>query len=725
MSSGASPLAAFHLVGDRTALQPEESSTRELRPAVFGVYHDLSRLRFDFPVVLINQPENGIWAKSLADIIDDLLNKTAAPGPAGEETRRQVLSLEQIIRSMLADGQRGSLSLFWEGARRRLVEGDGEQQLDATLQRVRNALDVEGELVGCDKELAAKFLHCAWQESEKWKAVRLYTRISRVAQKLADILKVNYIQSPEARQAKFLESTMGSDNQSVFDFQAMARVLRTAPTADDLPANRRQRISEAIEVLQAQRFVTMPGEDHNGNYEFCFGNCDEALSAYRERLAAMAALVKAISIAELEIENRYIEEIHDDFFNRFSENRLGPGDLELFPSYLLSLEKVNEESQTEILNVLRSGLPFKIMAQTTDVLGDDSVAGARLSFGLLGQQLARMTMGLENVFVMQAANSSLYRLNDAIGRGLSSDRPALFSIFAAEPATPAVSPYLAAAAATESRAFPAFTYDPAAGKTMAECFDLIGNPEVSGDWPAHTLSLEDADHNSQSLNGCFTLIDFIASDPRFASRFVCIARQDWSGEMVPAVEFLRMNAAERSHKVPYVLLIDEHNVLHRAVFDDRLIDAAQRCIQAWHHLQELGGINNSHVTHALANMERQLQPAPASDPRPVEAKAAEPGATVAAEPAPAAAPEPETSSDDAWIETIRCTTCNECTQLNDRMFAYDEDQRAYIADPDAGTFRELVEAAETCQVAIIHPGKPRNTDEADLDELLLRAELFN
>jgi ferredoxin len=65
---------------------------------------------------------------------------------------------------------------------------------------------------------------------------------------------------------------------------------------------------------------------------------------------------------------------------------------------------------------------------------------------------------------------------------------------------------------------------------------------------------------------------------------------------------------------------------------------------------------------------------------------------------------PPPSSDDPWIETIRCTMCNECTELNDRMFAYDDEKRAYIADPDAGTHRELVEAAETCQVAIIHPG---------------------
>ncbi|MBK9609271.1 MAG: hypothetical protein IPO58_23710, partial [Betaproteobacteria bacterium] len=46
--------------------------------------------------------------------------------------------------------------------------------------------------------------------------------------------------------------------------------------------------------------------------------------------------------------------------------------------------------------------------------------------------------------------------------------------------------------------------------------------------------------------------------------------------------------------------------------------------------------------------------------------------------APEAAPEP--SPDEAYIETARCTTCNECTKINDRMFAYDENKQAYIAD---------------------------------------------
>ena len=35
-----------------------------------------------------------------------------------------------------------------------------------------------------------------------------------------------------------------------------------------------------------------------------------------------------------------------------------------------------------------------------------------------------------------------------------------------------------------------------------------------------------------------------------------------------------------------------------------------------------------------------------------------------------------------------------------------------------------VQAAEACQVAIIHPGKPRDPNEPGLEELLARAEPF-
>jgi hypothetical protein len=62
--------------------------------------------------------------------------------------------------------------------------------------------------------------------------------------------------------------------------------------------------------------------------------------------------------------------------------------------------------------------------------------------------------------------------------------------------------------------------------------------------------------------------------------------------------------------------------------------------------------------------------------------------------------------------------------INDKMFAYNENKQAYIKDPRAGTYAQLVEAAESCQLGIIHPGKPLNPNEPGLAELIQRAEPF-
>jgi pyruvate-ferredoxin/flavodoxin oxidoreductase len=97
--------------------------------------------------------------------------------------------------------------------------------------------------------------------------------------------------------------------------------------------------------------------------------------------------------------------------------------------------------------------------------------------------------------------------------------------------------------------------------------------------------------------------------------------------------------------------------------------------------------------------------------------------------APAAAAAEDEDDDDLgmepWIETMRCTTCNECTNLNPRMFAYDDNKQAYIKDPNAGTFAQLVQAAERCPAGIIHPGDPLNAREKDLEKWIARAEPFN
>jgi pyruvate-ferredoxin/flavodoxin oxidoreductase len=115
---------------------------------------------------------------------------------------------------------------------------------------------------------------------------------------------------------------------------------------------------------------------------------------------------------------------------------------------------------------------------------------------------------------------------------------------------------------------------------------------------------------------------------------------------------------------------------------------------------------------------------------PAATPAAAVAAAPAAAPAPAGAPASAPADDDGpltmdpYIDTERCTTCNECTNLNNKLFAYNRDKQAYIKDPRAGTFQQLVLAAERCPVLAIHPGTPLNPNEKDLEKWVKRAQAF-
>jgi ferredoxin len=258
----------------------------------------------------------------------------------------------------------------------------------------------------------------------------------------------------------------------------------------------------------------------------------------------------------------------------------------------------------------------------------------------------------------------------------------------------------------------------------------------------HRLDSEDEALQRLAEDVAFTYVDFVVCDRRYARFCQPSAQAEWGEGMVPASECLMPAAQANDERLPYVLTVGPDDELRRTVVDEKIIEAARRCNDAWQRLQELAGINNSHAIRLLAReraaweAEREREaplpgvPEPAASATPTAEPLAEAAAPAGAAPAAevseeADGAEPAGEGDGPWIEISRCTTCNECTQINNRIFIYNDDMQAYIADPDAGTYREIVEAAESCQVSIIHPGKPRNPDEPNLEDLIARAEPFN
>jgi hypothetical protein len=762
-------LIAFHLTGDRSGGHLTDVADMDLRPALFAGYGDLTGLRYDYPLVLVSNGVGEDAVRTLSGIVDDILHDIAPQGIEGEFTRKQLLGLEHGIRSAVAGGARGTLAELWRQAGDRLLaaaEAANGKGLQDVLARAEAALVIEGELIDCDGATPGKVLRHLWQAGQRRKNRRLRHRLDKLILGLEGILGADFAKSEAGRSAAQLKGAMRGSYEAAFDFDALSNILPRTASDASLPEDRRLRLRATLKVLQTQRFVPpseLLGESAaEAPYDFVFDGCAAARAAFEERLPELVALAKALSVAELEMENRFKPARHERYFEAFDQTSLRPDDLAQFPSYLILLADVDGAAleRAKAIELLSSGLPVKVLVQTDDLLGEDGATPGQIALRGDNLHFANMAVGINSAYVFQSVSAGIYRLRDRIMGGLDYAGPALFSIFSGVAgANGSGASYLTAAAAAESRGFPAFTFDPGAGADWASRFSVANNPQAETDWPEHALNYELEHHERVEEKLNFTFVDFIAADGRYAKHLTGVGNvtSNSTGEdgLMPAGEYLQRKAEERRDNIPYVLMVDGDNVLRKIVVGEPVIRAAERCGENWHALQELGGVHNSHAARLLETerqrwdeekqreldeLRAQAAASAAASAAPAAAPtAAAPAASVAGAPPPAAAaaedvaveeveaeaPEaPAQDPDVAWIETPRCTTCNECTELNNQLFAYNDNQQAYILDIDAGSFKDMVEAAETCQVSIIHPGKPRNLKEANLAELIKRAEPF-
>lgn len=725
---------AFFLTGRRPGDYLDAVDGLDLRPALFAGYRDLTPLRYDFPLVLETQGADPAAVASLSGLFDKALEKAAA-GADGERLRKHGLRLEQEIRALVAGGKTGTLSQLWEQAAAR-VAAQADASFDDSRRRLRAAIKSDGELADCDAALPRRLLRHVWEATQARKAAEFRDNLDRLILKLSGILQSEFEQSAKGLAAERLQASVGDGFASAFDFEAMSRLLVKSQPRESMPAARKRRITELLRVLKSQRFFA-GGALADANvkpFTFRFDSCTAALKAWRERLPRQVELARALVIAELEIDGQYNPERHDAVFEAYGEAGLEPKDVAAFPDYLVCVDDAGLDAQenARLMEILSSGLPIKVLLQTDDLTDASAVELAGQAPGMRARQLASLAMGLNEVYVLQSSASNLFQFRERVLKGVTYRGPSFFSVYSGANAKAAgLPPYLMAAAAMESRAFPAFTYDPSAGPNWAARFCLQANSQVELDWPVKGFAYEDEEHQSVSQDLAFTLVDFLAADKRYAGHLARVPREKWNGSMIPIDESLAKDRKGLPDKVPSLLMVDGQNRLQKVIVAQSLIRQASRCRDMWHSLQELGGVHNSHAQNLLAREQKiwqeraQQEAEAAATSSPKLAPSAPVTAPAAAAPAAVeAAEEPERNPDEGYIETSRCSTCNECTQLNSKMFAYNENQQAYIKDINAGTYAQLVEAAENCQVAVIHPGKPRNPSEPGLEELLKRAEPF-
>ena len=261
---------------------------------------------------------------------------------------------------------------------------------------------------------------------------------------------------------------------------------------------------------------------------------------------------------------------------------------------------------------------------------------------------------------------------------------------------------------------------------------------------------------------------------RLSDHFMIVPPRFWNDDLVLISEYLTLSNEEAYSKVPFIWMVDKDNILQKVATTWSVMIVCQERLDFWHYIQENCGVKSYHVEKAIEktkeeigeNAAREIESLKAEHEKEIEAvreKTAgeamerlseilldidtlsielKPSTTttsappiekppVAQESMPVEEQEEEADEEETlslgepWLESVLCTTCNECTDINNKLFKYNGDKQAYIADPKAGTFAEIVEAAEKCPTKLIHPGAPLNPNENGLEELIKRAEPFN
>ena len=528
-----------------------------------------------------------------------------------------------------------------------------------------------------------------------------------------------------------------------------------------------------------------PAEDVDWTWTGDDAACPAAVTVFDSLAGEFTRLHGAIRVARLESNGQYDPSIHDAMLEMFDWRSFTREELLAIPPVLA----VETDAQLAgaglagLSRLLLSGRPVSVLVSVHPAMnpGEDGDAPGAYRF-----ELANLGVGHREALVNQTCATRPEHLATGFERALDAVHASLHVVatgLLADGAKPSIGSWVHAGAAMEARAHPLFHYNPEAGETWARRFDIDSNPQPEAAWPVYELHCRNADGEDESLSTAVTFADFALTEPCYRECFRVLPPSAAGERFVPLADCLSMTDDQAEGRVPFIWGADEDGRLHRLAVTRDLVLACRDRLDYWRTLQELAGVRNEHVREAVARERRKLEEAFDEERAALQRSAEErveqarseaahdalqrlaaalvsgdaaslaaartdlesagAPATVASEQADTEPAEAEASGDEAddspaepaaavadeveepWVNTPLCTSCNDCLNINNRLFVYNANKQAVIGDPHAGTFEELVQAAEKCPARCIHPGTPLNPDEPNLEELIERARPFN
>ena len=473
-----------------------------------------------------------------------------------------------------------------------------------------------------------------------------------------------------------------------------------------------------------------------------------AMGLFEGHMAKMAEGFKSIRKAEMELAGGYEAEKFDDYFRYFNWKLFTDEEFLLCPP-VVSLGgdgAMYDIGFQNLSRALMSGKPIKIIVLDTQVYSN--TGGQACTSGFIGQisdmaqygkaiqgkdefrkEIGLIGMAHRTAYVMQGVTANTSHMLQGFIEGLMAKRPALFNLYTTcQPEHGVADDGGAhqARLALESRAYPIFTYNPDKGNTAEECFNLEGNPALYEAWPTYKLKYTE-NGATKTMDLPMTFADFAVTEARFRKHFKKSPVSTWNDSMVPLHEFLEMDPSDREGHYPYIWAVDTKNALTRLLVANPIVKSCEERQHFWTMLKGIAGVKPPVEGGSLEDRIRAEVVAKISAGLMEMA-----GGKAANFQLGSSAPSADASSAAAtgdymapWLDTAECTACDECININPKIFKYNKDGKAVIDNPSGGPYQDLVKAAEKCTASVIHPGLPADLSVKDIDKWIKRGEKFN
>lgn len=665
-----------------------------------------------------------------------------------------------------------------------LVDASDEarEELAREIERFRAQLPHHGQVIGWGQDTVWDCAAVVFAKDDQSNGQQVFSNVERLALGLRGLLQLDHLSDPASQTDEAMTLSLGKGA----DFLDPSVFLRNQPQkrgSKALGAERRDRISAHLETLE--RFIaTTPRPRaccvvgrHPTSDRLTSMACRrvsnepfvDAAREFDEQARRVTEVLRAVRAAQLELDNAYEPDLHDVVLSRLTWESCEADERWLLPDVLVveDTEHLEREGTNGLSQLLFSGRPVRVLVIDRERAPRGAVAGQDIT--PLANDLAMIAVAHRETIVVQSSVARPIHLMEGLYALRDARQPAVAVVSVPDPSQPGDA-WLRLDSLAAAHTPSCFRFDPSRGDSWSARFELA---EPAGDqavWPTATMQVSAAG-GDRDLDCPLTFADAATLVDPLHRHILPLADEVTSDDLEPLSEFLESDRTVP--KLPFIWVLDEHDVLRRALVSQALVSATWERARARRMQQELAGVNNAYVASAQSEtrvvveaeaeqVRKDLEAAHAQELDMARAEAAGetvdrivrvlmsndapdvlapsgsaivPAASVApvpepVEPDPIAAPvaaddDDELPAEEPYIDSYLCTTCNDCTNINNLLFKYNDDKQAYIADVTQGTFKELVLAAEKCPARCIHPGAPQAGDETASEAMVARAAPFN